>query len=101
MIHAAVRLFFRKYGTYSEGRDSPVGVATGCGPDGPGFESRWGARFSAPVQTSPEAHPAPYTMGTGLFPRVKRPGRDDHPPTSSDEVKERVELYLYCLSGSS
>ena len=25
------------------------------------------ARFSAPVQTSPEAHPASYTMGTGSF----------------------------------
>jgi len=41
-------------------------------------------------------------MGTGSFPGVKRPGRGvDHPPTSSAEVKERVELYLYSLSGSS
>jgi len=35
----------------------------------------------------------------GFFPRwrgVKHPGRGvDHPPTSSAEVKERVELYLY------
>ena len=31
------------------------------------------------------------------FPGVKRPGRDvDHPPSSCTEVKERVELYLYC-----
>jgi hypothetical protein len=30
------------------------------------------------------------------FPGVKRPGRDvNHPPPSSAEVKERVELYLY------
>jgi len=29
------------------------------------------------------------------FPGVKRPGRGvDHPPPSSAEVKERVELYL-------
>jgi hypothetical protein len=36
------------------------------------------------------------------FPEVKRPGRGvDHPPTSSAEVKERVELYLYSLSGPS
>ena len=50
------------------------------------------ARFSAPVQTGPGAHPASYTMGTGSFPGVKRPGRGvDHPPTSSAEVKERVE----------
>jgi len=29
------------------------------------------ARFSAPVQTGPGAHPASCTMGTGSFPRVK------------------------------
>jgi hypothetical protein len=37
------------------------------------------ARFSAPVQTGPGVHPASYTMGTGSFPVVKRPGRGvDH-----------------------
>jgi DNA-binding sugar fermentation-stimulating protein len=61
-----------------------------------------GARFSAPVQTDPGAHPASYTMDTGSFPGVKRPGRGvDHPPPSSAEVKERVELYLYSSSGPS
>jgi hypothetical protein len=39
------------------GRDGSVGMATAYGLDGPGIESRWGARFSAPVQTGPEAHP--------------------------------------------
>jgi len=57
------------------GRDSSVGIATGCGLDGPGIESRWEARFSTPVETSPGAHPASYTIGTGSFPGVKRPGR--------------------------
>jgi hypothetical protein len=53
-----------------------------------------GARFSAPVQTGPGANPASCTMGTGSFPGVKRPGRGvDHPPQSSAEGKERVELY--------
>ena len=53
------------------------------------------ARFSAPVQTGTGAHPASCTMGTVSFPGVKRPGRGvNHPPTSSAEVKERVELYL-------
>ena len=28
-------------------------------------------RFSAPVQTSPGAHPAPYKMSTGFFPGLK------------------------------
>ena len=61
-----------------------------------------GARFSASVQTSPGAHPTSRTMGTGCFPRVKRPGRGvDHPPASRVEVKERVQLYLYYPSESS
>jgi hypothetical protein len=80
---------------------SSVGMATGCGLDGPGIESRWEARFSAPVQTAPWAHPASWVVGTGSFPGVKRPGRGvDHPTPSCAEVKE-VELYLYSLSGSS
>ena len=45
------------------------------GLDGPGIESRLGAKFSAPVQTGPGAHPASCTMSTGSFPGVKR-GRD-------------------------
>ena len=37
-----------------------------------------------------------YTMGTGSFPGVKRPGRGvQHPPPSSAKVKEKVEQYLY------
>jgi hypothetical protein len=79
-----------------------AGIATRYGLDGPGIESRWGTRFSAPVQTDPGAHPASYTMGTGSLPGVKRPGRDiDHPLPSGAEVKERVELYLYSPFGPS
>jgi hypothetical protein len=48
-----------------------------------------GAKISPPVQTGPGAHPASYTMSTGSFSRGK-----------AAEVKERVELYLYSLSGS-
>jgi len=84
-----------------EGQISSVGTATAYGLDGPGIESPWGARFSAPVQTGPGADPASETMGTGSFPGVKRPGRGvDHPPLSSAEVKEGVELYV-CSSGPS
>jgi len=47
------------------------------------------ARFFAPVQTGPVAHPTSYTMGTGSFPAVKQPGLGvDHPPPPSAEVKE-------------
>ena len=60
------------------------------------------ARFFAPDQTGPGAHPASYTMDTGSFPGVKRPGRGvDHPPTSSAEVEGRVELYICFPSGPS
>jgi hypothetical protein len=39
---------------------------------------------------------------TGSFPGVKQPGRGvDHPPPSSAQVKERLELYLYSPSGPS
>ena len=77
------------------GRDSSVGIATRYGLEGPGIESRWGARFSAPVQTGPEAHPASYTIGIGSLPGVKRPVRGvDHPPPYSAEVEGRVELYI-------
>jgi len=61
-----------------------------------------GARFSAAVQTGPGAHPASYTMGSGSFPGVKWPGRGvDHPPPSSAEVKEILELYLLSPSRPS
>ena len=83
-------------------QDGVVGIATRYGLNGPGIESRQGRDFSAPVQTGPGAYPASYTVGTASFPGVKRPGRDvDHPPPSSVEVKERVELYLYSPSGPS
>ena len=48
------------------GPASVVGIATGYGLDGPGSKPG-GARFSAPVQTGPWAHPASCTMGTWSF----------------------------------
>ena len=50
---------------------SVVGIATGYRLDGPGIESWWGARFSAPVETVPGAHSASCTMGTWFFLGVK------------------------------
>ena len=60
-------------------------------------------KFSAPVHTGPGAHPFSITVGTGsFFLGIKWPGRYvNHPHPSSAEVKERVEPYLYSLSGSS
>jgi len=84
------------------GRDNLVGIALRYGLNDPSIESWRGARFSAFVHTGPGAHPASYTMGTGLFQRVKWPGRGvDHAPTTSAKVKERVKLYLYFPRGLS
>jgi hypothetical protein len=84
------------------GRDSSVGIATRFGWTVRGSKPDGGTKFSAPVKTGLGAHPASYTMGTGSLPGVKRPGRGvDHPPPSSAEVKESVELYLYSPSGPS
>jgi hypothetical protein len=56
-----------------------------------------GARFSAPIQTGPAAHPASCKMGTGSFLGVLS-GRDvtltPH-PLLVPRSKNRVELYLY------
>jgi len=49
------------------GGSSSVGIATCYGLDGPGIESQWGARFSAPFLAGLGAHPASCTMGTGSF----------------------------------
>ena len=53
------------------GPGTVAGIATGYGLDGSEIESRWGARFSAPVQTGPGVHPASCTMVTGSFLGVK------------------------------
>jgi hypothetical protein len=57
--------------SFYHGPDSVVGITTGYGLDGLGIESRWGSRFSAPVQTGPGTHPVSCTMGTGSFPGAK------------------------------
>ena len=81
------------------GRDSAVGIATRYGLGGPGIESRF--RRGIPHLSRPSLGPAPATS-TGSFPGVKRPRCGvDHPPPSTAEVKERVELYLYSASGLS
>jgi len=83
-------------------RNSVAGTPTGYGLDGSRIESLWRTGFCAPVQTSPGVHPAPYTIGTGSFPGVKRPGCGvKHPTLSSAEVKEREKLNFFSPSGSS
>ena len=45
-------LISSKWVWYKQGHYSSVSIVTGYGLDGPGIKSWWGARFSAPVQTS-------------------------------------------------
>jgi hypothetical protein len=60
------------------------------------------ARFSAPGQTEPGAHPFSYTMSNVSLPRIMQPKRvSDHTPPSTAEVERRVELYICCPSGTS
>jgi hypothetical protein len=57
-----------------------------------------GARFSAPVQNGPGAHLASYTMGTGSFPGVKRPGRGvDHPTPQGLKFKNFTRIFCHTV----
>ena len=68
----------------------------------PGHRIPLGARFSEPFQIGPGTHSLLYNTYRISFSGVKQPGRGvNHPPLSSAEVKERVELYLTSPSGSS
>ena len=94
--------FLKSYAWSAGSRERSVDIATRYELDGPGIESLWEARFSAPVQTGAVSHPTSYTMGTGSFPGLKRPGCGfDQRPSSSAEVEGRVELYICSSSGSS
>jgi len=74
------------------GPGSVVGIAIGYGMDGWGDWIPVGARFSAPVQTSPRDLPASCTMGTGSFPGggKEQPGHDadPSPPSGAMVMKE-------------
>ena len=61
-----------------------------------GDRIQMGEGFSSLVQTDHGAYPTSCTVGTGSLPGLKRPGRHVvHPPLSSTEVIQRVELHIY------
>jgi len=83
------------------GRHSSVGVATCYGMDGPGIESRWGARFSTPVQTGPGLPQLLYNGCQSLsLGKAAGAWRWPHTP-SSTEVKQSVQLYRCSPPGPS
>jgi hypothetical protein len=80
----------------SVGLGTSVGISTRYGLDGPGIES-WCAYPSSPVlrpnQLPIQGVPGIYGVGA-----VKKLGCGvGHPPPSSYEVKERVELHICSL----
>ena len=86
---------------YSVGRDSSVGIATCYVLNGPGIESRLGARFSAPVHTGPGAHPAACTMGAVSFSGLTRSKETKLPVVTSNsqnfrDWKSEENLQDYC-----
>jgi hypothetical protein len=84
------------------GPGSLVGIVTGYGLDGSGIESRWGARFTAPIQTRPGAHPASCTMGNGSFPGVEsgRGVKLTLTPSSAEVQKQSRAIPLLSLRAS-
>jgi hypothetical protein len=60
-----VGTFWRKIHLFT----SPVGIATRFGLYDPGDRISVEARFSAPVQSGPGAHPGSYTVGIGRHSR--------------------------------
>ena len=72
-----------------------VAITTRYGLDGPGIESWWGRDIPHPSRPALWIPCLLYNGHRVSFLGVKRPGRGvDHPPPSSAEVKERVDLYL-------
>jgi hypothetical protein len=51
---------------FTSGPGNSVRIATSYGLDGPGIESRWEARISAPVQTGPGPTQPPVKWVPGL-----------------------------------
>ena len=77
----------------SSGRNRVDGMANRYGVECSGIESRWGEDIPHLSRPTLETTQSTCTMGSGSFPEVKRPGRGaDHPPSSSAEVKEILEL---------
>ena len=82
-------------------RDSSVSIATCYALDGLGIESRWGWDFSHKPNRRWDP-PSLLHNVCRIFPGGKSAGSWRLPPTpSSAKDKERVQLYLYSVSGPS
>jgi len=81
---------FSKYSVSGRGRDSVVGIASDTLQAAEsGDRIPVGKRFSAHVQTGPGTKTASYTIGSGVFLGVERPGRGvDHAHHLSPRLKK-------------
>ena len=76
------------------GISQSVWLATGWTVQGSNHGGGWD--FPHPSRPSLGPTQSPVQLIPGLFPEVKRPGHGaDHPPASSAEVKEILELHLH------
>ena len=67
-----------------------------------GIESRWEGNFPHPSTLALGPTKPPINGYQVSFLGVQKPARGvDQPPSSSAEVKQRAELYLYSSSGPS
>jgi hypothetical protein len=84
------------------GQNNVVGIAIHYELDSVRIKLIVRVRLSTTIQTGPGALPTSFTMGTGSSQVVKQLGNGiNYPTPSSAEVKERVMIYLYSLSGPS
>ena len=81
--------------TLQGGRDSWVGIAAVCNFHGPWPGTLWTTELARPSRPPWDPPSFLYSLYRISF----RARGADHPPTSSAEVKERVELYLYSPLG--
>jgi hypothetical protein len=80
------------------GLGSVVSIVACYRLDSPGIKSRWGRDFPNPTWPAlePTQHSVKWIPGLVLGLKLLEHGID-HPPPSSLEVEERVELYQYSL----
>jgi len=91
-----------EYGAFNgikDSHDTVVGRATCYGLDCLGAKYRCGTRFFAPILKRPWGPPSSLYIAYRVIVRVQQWRQLDfnHIPVSRDEVKQRVQLYVYCI----
>ena len=101
MHRILLTIFYRSLFTSNKlfpgGRDSAVGITTGCVLDGPGIEFRWQRDFPPPSRPARKSSNPPVQWLPQLSRGVMRMERGaDHPTHSNVEDASEFRLFL-CL----